>query len=273
MRRRRLSSADTRLLKLATFNINGVNQRLGNLLGWLEEAQPDVVCLQEIKCFDAAFPIAQVEGAGYHAVWAGQGPHHGVAILAKGSQPIETRHELPGDPGDREARYIEAAVRGVLVGCLYLPNGNPQPGPKFDYKLAWFERFIAHAADLRAAGVPAVLAGDFNVVPTDADIYSMRSWTKNALVQPAPRAAYRRLLDQGWADALAELHPHETVYTFWAYLRDSWTRNAGLRLDHLLLAPSLIDRLTDGGVDSQERSKPGASDHAPAWIELAIETR
>ena len=203
-------------MKIATFNINGVNTRLANLLAWLEATAPDAVCLQEIKCTDAAFPHRALEAAGYGAVWRGQGRDHGVAILARGSTPIETRRELPGNPDDHEARYIEAAVNGILLGCLYLPNGNPQPGPKFAYKLAWFDRLIAHAGALHAAGVPAVLAGDYNVVPTDQDIYAMRSWLKNALVQPEPRAAYARLLRQGWTDTLADLHPDEVHYTFWA---------------------------------------------------------
>jgi exodeoxyribonuclease-3 len=258
-------------LKIATFNINGLVRRLPNLLDWLEAAAPDVACLQEIKIHDAAFPHAALERAGYGSVWRGQGAHHGVAILARGVQPVETRRSLPGDGADLEARYIEAAVGGVLVGNLYLPNGNPWPGPRFAYKLAWFERLIAHAGSLLQAGVPAVLAGDYNVAPTDADIYSMRSWLNNALVQPEPRAAYARLLAQGWTDALAEMHPHEPAYTFWAYLRDSWGRDAGLRLDHLLLSPTLADRLVDAGVDREVRGRPEASDHAPAWIELALE--
>ena len=256
------------VVKIATFNVNGVNQRLANLRAWLDATAPDAVCLQEIKCTDAAFPHRELEAAGYGAVWRGQGRDHGVAILARGSVPVETRRELPGDPQDHDARYIEAAVEGVLIGCLYLPNGNPQPGPKFTYKLAWFERLIAHAGALHAAAVPAVLAGDYNVVPTDQDIYATRSWTKNALVQPEPRAAYARLLRQGWTDALADLHPDEVYYTFWAYLRDSWPRDAGLCIDHLLVSDSLIERLHDAGVDRDVRAEPNASDHAPAWITL-----
>jgi len=256
-------------MKNATFNINGVVRRLDNLLAWLDAAHPDVVCLQEIKCHNSAFPGAQLRAAGYHAIWRGQGPHHGVAILSRDHKPIETRRELPGDPRDKEARYLEAAVDGVLVGCLYLPNGNPQPGPKFAYKLAWFERLIAYAAELQAAAVPVVLAGDYNVVPTDADIYSLRSWRENALVQPEPRAAYARLLDAGWTDAIDALHSAEPMYTFWHYLRDSWARNAGLRLDHLLLSRALAPRLKNAGVDRQTRAAENASDHAPAWIELA----
>ena len=255
-------------MKVATFNINGLNRRLGNLLAWLDEAAPDVVCLQEIKTTDAEFPRAALASAGYGAVWRAQGPHHGVAILSRGGAPIETRRDLPGDAGDNEARYIEAACAGVLIGCLYLPNGNPRPGPKFVYKLAWFERLIRHAAALEATGVPAILAGDYNVVPTDADIYAMRSWRENALVQPEPRAAFARLLAQGWTDALAEQHPDEPAFTFWAYLRNSWPRDAGLRIDHLLVSRALVDRLVDAGVDRQVRGRAEASDHAPAWVEL-----
>ncbi len=258
-------------MRIATFNINGVEKRLPTLLAWLAATQPDVVCLQEIKSTDAAFPRGALEGAGYHAVWWGQGAHHGVAILARGARPVETRRGLPGDPNDRDARYIEAAAGGVLVGCLYLPNGNPQPGPKFAYKLAWFERLNAHAADLLHAGVPAVLAGDFNVVPTDQDIYDTRSWGRNALLQPEPRAAFAQLLRQGWTDALADLHPDEVLYTFWAYLRDAWPRDAGLRIDHLLVGPLLLPSLVAAGVDRDVRGWPQASDHAPAWIELDLE--
>ena len=256
-------------MKVATFNINGINKRLGNLLVWLDSARPDIVCLQEIKCRNREFPHHALRDAGYHALVHGQGPHHGVAILARGLEPLETRRELPGVPGDREARYLEAAVNGVLIACLYLPNGNPQPGPKFDYKLAWFERLIAHAAELDRADVPALLIGDYNVVPTDADIYALRSWKNNALVQPEPRAAYARLLAQGWTDAIHALHPDEAVYTFWHYLRDAWGRNAGMRLDHLLVSRSLAHRLTAANVDRDVRDRENASDHAPAWITLA----
>ncbi|MFO1029211.1 MAG: exodeoxyribonuclease III [Acetobacteraceae bacterium] len=253
---------------MATFNINGVHRRLPNLLAWLAQAQPDVVCLQELKATDGQFPAAAIQDAGYGAVWRGEQSWNGVAILARGTEPVLTRSTLPGDPTDQQRRYIEAAVSGVLVGCLYLPNGNPQPGPKFDYKLAWFERLIAHAADLLAAEVPVVLAGDYNVVPSDADIYPTKSWAKDALVQPAPRQAYRRLLDQGWIDALRTCHPDETIYTFWDYKRDRWRRDAGLRIDHILLSPSLGQRLVDAGVDRDVRGQEGASDHAPVWVQL-----
>ncbi len=255
-------------MKIATFNINNVNRRLANLLAWLECAKPDIVCLQELKATDAAFPLAAVRAAGYGAVWHGQRSWNGVAILARDAEPVLTRKNLPGDPSDGQSRYIEAAVRGVLVGCLYLPNGNPQPGPKFDYKLAWFDRLLRHADDLLRAKVPVILAGDYNVAPTELDIYPSKSWAKDALVQPRSRAAFRGMLDQGWMDALRALHPAERIYTFWDYKRDRWARDAGLRLDHLLLSPALAARLDSAGVDRQVRGQPGASDHAPAWITL-----
>ena len=255
-------------MRIATFNINDVNKRLANLLAWLGAAEPDVVCLQELKAADANFPHAALADAGYGAVWRGQKTWNGVAILARNREPVLVRDELPGDPTDTQSRYIEAAVNGVLVACLYLPNGNPQPGPKFDYKLAWFDRLIAHAAGLHAAGVPAVLAGDFNVVPTDLDIYPTESWSKDALLQPESRAAFQRLLDQGWTDAIRMLHPAEPMYTFWDYKRDRWRRNAGLRIDHLLLSASLVGRMMAAGVDRDVRGEVGASDHAPAWIVL-----
>lgn len=256
-------------MKIATFNINNIRRRLPNLLAWLAEAEPDVVCLQELKTADAALPVGAIQDAGYGAAWCGQRTWNGVAILAREAEPIVTRTELPGDPADRQSRYIEAAVNGVLIASLYLPNGNPQPGPKFDYKLAWFERLIAHAAELRHAAVPAILAGDYNVVPTDHDIYSTTSWADNALLQPESRAAFRRLLDQGWTDALRARYPTEAIYTFWDYKRERWRRNAGLRLDHLLLSPDVAERMTDAGVDVHVRGQEDASDHAPAWVTLA----
>jgi exodeoxyribonuclease-3 len=201
-------------------------------------------------------------------MWQGQPTWNGVAILARGAAPVLTRSALPGDASDRQSRYIEAAVAGVLIGCIYLPNGNPQPGPKFTYKLAWFDRLIAHAAELAATGLPAVLAGDYNVVPTDADIYPTRSWAKDALLQPAARAAFQRLLDQGWMDAVRARHPAQKIYTFWDYKRDRWARDAGLRIDHILLSPVLADGLVDAGVDRDVRGQKGASDHAPAWVVL-----
>jgi len=255
-------------MKIATFNINNVNKRLPNLIAWLRGASPDVVCLQELKCTDADFPIAAIRRAGYQAVWHGQKSWNGVAILARGMEPVRTRTELPGDPQDAQSRYIEAAVNGILIGCLYAPNGNPQPGPKFDHKLAWLDRLIRHAGSLIKAGVPAVLAGDYNVVPTPHDIYPTTSYEKNALVQPQSRAALRRLMQQGWIDAIRALHPDERVYTFWDYMRNRWPRDAGLRLDHILVSPDLAKRLVASGVDRDVRAAPNASDHAPAWAAL-----
>ncbi len=256
-------------MKIATFNVNGINGRLERLLEWLEETQPDVACLQELKAPQDKFPEAAIAKAGYGAIWHGQSRWNGVAILARGCDPVETRRGLPGDPEDTHSRYIEAAVNGVLVGCLYLPNGNPQPGPKFDYKLKWFERLNAHAAELIAIGLPVVLAGDYNVVPTDFDIYNTRSWKDDALLQPEPRAAYAELLAPGWTDAIRALHPDEPIYTFWDYFRNAWGRNAGLRIDHLLLSPAAAERLRAAGVDREVRGREKASDHAPAWVELA----
>jgi exodeoxyribonuclease-3 len=238
------------------------------LLQWLDKAAPDIVCLQELKAADAAFPIAAIRKAGYGALWHGQRSWNGVAILAKGAEPIEIRRRLPGNPADDQSRYLEAAVQGLIVACLYLPNGNPQPGPKFEYKLAWFERLIAHAKTLFASGHPVILAGDYNVVPTDFDIYNPRSWLKDALLQPESRERYRRLVEQGWVDALRARHPGERIYTFWDYFRKHWERNAGLRIDHLLLNAEVAPRLKDAGVDTWVRGLEHASDHAPAWVTL-----
>jgi exodeoxyribonuclease-3 len=253
-------------VKIAAFNINNVNRRLPNLLQWLRAAKPDIVCLQELKSTDADFPAAALRKAGYDAVWRGQKTWNGVAILSKVGAPVLTRLALPGDPADTQSRYIEAAVDGIVVGCLYLPNGNPQPGPKFDYKLKWFARLAAHARKLLKQNVPVVLAGDYNVAPTELDIYPTRSWDNDALVQPESRAAYARLVKQGWTDALRVLHPDERLYTFWDYKRNRWPRDAGLRLDHLLLSPQLAKRLVDAGVDRAVRGREGASDHAPVWV-------
>lgn len=256
-------------MKVATFNINNINRRLANLLQWLKASKPDIVCLQELKAADAEFPVAAILRAGYRAVWRGQKTWNGVAILSRGAEPIVTRTVLPGDPADTQSRYIEAAVDGVLVGCIYLPNGNPQPGPKFDYKLAWFKRLAAHGKKLLAENIPVVLAGDYNVAPTPFDIYPTQSWGDDALVQPESRAAYAKLVKQGWTDAIRALHPDEPMYTFWHYMRKRWPRDAGLRLDHLLLSPQLAARLKGAGVDRAVRGGQNASDHAPAWIELA----
>lgn len=256
-------------MRIATFNVNNVNRRLGNLLDWLAGTGPDAVCLQELKAAEPDFPAKALEATGYGAVWRGQRAWNGIAILARDAEPVLTRAALPGDPDDREARYVEAAVGGVLIGCLYAPNGNPQPGPKFDRKLAWMARLEAHAAELAGTGLPVVLAGDYNVVPEPRDVYPTHSYDDNALVQPAPRAAYARLLAQGWTDALRAMHPDEgRLYTFWDYRRRRWERDGGMRLDHLLLSPSLAPRLVAAGVDREVRGMEDASDHAPVWIEI-----
>lgn len=255
-------------VKIATFNINNINRRLPNLLAWLEAAKPDVVCLQELKATDRQFPRTAIADAGYGAVFVGQSAWNGVAILARGLEPIVTATALPGDDEDEQARYIEAAVNGVVVACLYAPNGNPQPGPKFDYKLNWGERLIEHAQELMDSKLPVVIAGDFNIVPEPRDIYVTTSYRDNALVQPAPREQYARLLAQGWTDAIRKVYPRETVYTFWDYMRNRWPRDAGLRLDHLLLSKKLAKSLIDAGVDREVRGEDGASDHAPVWITL-----
>jgi len=260
-------------MKLATFNINNINRRLPNLLGWLAEAKPDVACLQELKAADGEFPVAAIDKAGYGAAWRGQRTWNGVAILARDAEPVVTRTALPGDPGDAQSRYIEAAVNGVLVASLYLPNGNPRPGPKFDYKLAWLQRLASHAAELGQSGVPVALAGDYNVVPTDLDIYPTRSWDNDALLAPESRAAFRRLLAQGFVDAIRAAHPAEPMFTYWDYKRGRWLRDAGLRLDHILLSSDLAGRLVDAGVDRACRGLEGASDHAPAWAVLRDATR
>lgn len=257
-------------MKVATFNVNGIKSRLPHLLEWLAKEQPDVACLQELKALDEGFPAHEIEQAGYSGLWRGQRSWNGVAILARGMKPVEIRRELPGDPSDDHSRYIEAAVDGVVIACLYLPNGNPQPGPKFDYKLAWFERLIEHAATLVDVPHPVVLCGDFNVVPTDQDIYNPRSWLKDALLQPGSRACWQRLLAQGWTDAIRHLYPEAPVYTFWDYFRKHWERNAGLRIDHLLLNRHLAPWLVGAGVDTWVRALPKASDHAPTWVELKV---
>lgn len=257
-------------MKIATYNVNGIKTRLPRLLEWLEREQPDVACLQELKALDTSFPQAELKQAGYHALWKGQRSWNGVAILAKGAQPVEIRRELPGDPSDDHSRYLEAGIDGIVVACLYLPNGNPQPGPKFDYKLAWFDRLLEHAAALYRSGHPVVIAGDYNVVPADFDIYNPRSWRKDALLQPETRERYQRLLAQGWIDSIRHLHPDAAVYTFWDYFRQHWQRNCGLRIDHLLLNAELAPALQATGVDAWVRGEEGASDHAPTWVELDL---
>ncbi len=253
-------------MKIATFNINNINKRLANLLAWLERAKPDVVCLQELKAEQGAFPVGALRAVGYEAVWEGERSWNGVAILARGRAPVLTRTSLPGDSEDRQARYIEAAVNGVLVVSIYVPNGNPQPGPKFVYKLAWFERLLAHAGELRKAGVPVVLAGDFNVVPTVEDIYVTRSMDGNALIQPESRRAFARLLAQGWVDGLRRVQTEGRIWTFWDYKRGRWEADKGMRLDFLLVSPELAERVLEGGVDKWVRGEEGASDHAPVWV-------
>jgi exodeoxyribonuclease-3 len=261
---------EDKTVKIATFNINNINKRLENLLAWLAKAQPDVVCLQELKAGQGAFPWQALRALGYAAVWQGERSWNGVAILARDHDPVLTRSSLPGDLEDHQARYVEAAVKGVLIASIYLPNGNPQPGPKFDYKLAWFERLMAHAAELMAAGVPVVLAGDYNVVPTAHDIYPTRSLDHNALIQPESRQAFARLLAQGWTDALRKLRPDGPLWTFWDYKRERWAADKGMRLDHFLVSPAVSERLVDGGVDRWVRGEENASDHAPAWIVLDL---
>jgi exodeoxyribonuclease III len=256
-------------VKIATYNVNGVNGRLPVLLRWLAQAAPDVACLQELKAPQEKFPESSIREAGYVALWHGQKSWNGVAILARSGSPVESRRGLPGDPDDVHSRYLEATVDGLVIGCLYLPNGNPAPGPKFDYKLRWFERLIAHAAKLIASGEPVVLAGDFNVIPTDLDVYKPERWLDDALFRPEVRDAYHRLLAQGWTDALRTRHPGERIYTFWDYFRNAYGRDAGLRIDHLLLSPSVAARLTASGVDREVRGWQKTSDHAPTWIELA----
>jgi exodeoxyribonuclease III len=259
-------------LKIATFNVNGVNGRLPVLLRWLVETKPDVVCLQELKAPQEKFPQAAIRDAGYGAIWHGQKSWNGVAILARGLDPVESRRDLPGDPDDTHSRYIEASIDDVLVGCLYLPNGNPAPGPKFDYKLRWFARLTKHAEALLATAAPVVLAGDYNVMPTDLDVYKPERWVDDALFRPEVRDAFARLVAQGWTDAVRKLHPGERIYTFWDYFRNAWGRDAGLRIDHLLLSPSVAQRLLGAGVDREVRGWQKASDHAPTWVEIADST-
>ena len=257
-------------MKIATFNVNGINARLPRLLEWLDEAKPDVACLQELKADDSKFPEAAIRDAGYGAVWNGQKGFNGVAILARGRDPVEIRRGLPDDPDPSHSRYIEAAVDGVIIGSIYLPNGNPVPGPKFDYKLAWFDRLIDHAVALFASEQPVVLAGDYNVIPTDDrdDVYSARAMAQDALMQPESRAAFRRLCHQGWTDAIRVRHPAGPIYTFWDYTMNAWPRDAGFRIDHLMLSPAAADQLLDAGVDKEVRGRDKASDHAPTWVLL-----
>ncbi|HTD41092.1 MAG TPA: exodeoxyribonuclease III [Mucilaginibacter sp.] len=256
-------------MRIATYNVNGINSRLPVLLRWLNETKPDVVCLQELKAPQENFPEQPIRDAGYNVIWHGQKSWNGVAILARGREIKELRRVLPGDPEDVHTRYIEAVVDDIIIGGLYLPNGNPAPGPKFDYKLSWFERFITHAGELMASGKPVVLTGDYNAIPTEIDAYKPERWVTDALFRPETRAAFQRLLDQGWTDAIRKLHPNETIYTFWDYFRDAYGRNAGLRIDHFLLSPQIDSRLKAAGVDLHVRGWEKSSDHGPVWIELA----
>ncbi|MES2629778.1 MAG: exodeoxyribonuclease III [Bacteroidota bacterium] len=256
-------------MKIATYNINGVNGRLKVLLKWLGEAKPDIVCLQELKTPQEKFPIREINAAGYEAIWHGQKSWNGVAILYKGIEVEEIGRSLPGDEDDVQSRYLEVMAGGIVIACLYLPNGNPAPGPKFDYKLKWFKRLSSRAKTLLTFDVPVILAGDFNVIPTDNDVYNPDRWKDNALFFPESKRAYKNLLKQGWTDALRKLYPTEKIYTFWDYLRNAWGRNAGLRIDHFLLSPQLADKLLKAGVDTEVRGWEKSSDHAPVWIELA----
>jgi exodeoxyribonuclease III len=257
-------------MRVATFNINGMNARLPALLQWLEETQPDVACLQELKTPHEKFPEAEIRAAGYGVVWHGQKSWNGVAILAKGTDPEEIKRGLDGDETDEQSRYIEANVKGLHVCCLYLPNGNPAPGPKFDYKLSWMERFHSRAAELIKSGKKVILAGDFNVIPTDKDVYKPERWVTDALFRPETRAAFERLLEQGWTDSLRTMHPDETIYTFWDYFRNAFGRDAGIRIDHLLLSPALAPSLRGADVDRFVRAREKPSDHAPTWVELDL---
>jgi len=258
------------MTRLATFNVNGVNGRLPVLLRWLGEANADVVCLQELKTSDEKFPVAAIRDAGFQSVWHGQKAYNGVAVLSRVAMPVERRRGLPGDPDDTHSRYLETDIGGMVVGCLYLPNGNPAPGPKFDYKMRWFDRLIDHAAALLAEGSPTVLCGDFNVVPTDIDAVVPGRWVWDAVTFPGARRAYAALLAQGWIDALRVIHPNKGIYTYWNFsYRGGYDRSSGLRMDHVLISPSLAGSLRNAGVDIETRGWEKPSDHAPAWIELA----
>jgi exodeoxyribonuclease-3 len=257
-------------MRIATYNVNGVNGRLPVLLRWLQETQPDVVCLQELKAPQEKFPEEAIKEVGYNAIWHGQKSWNGVAILSRGLEVKEVRRALPGNDEDTHSRYIEAEVNGITIGCLYLPNGNPAPGPKFDYKLEWFERLTRHAAHLMKSGLPVILTGDYNVMPTEKDVYKPERWVNDALFRPETREAFHNLVAQGWTEAIRKLYPDETIYTFWDYFRNAYERNAGLRIDHFLLSPAIAGALKAGGVDRDVRGWEKSSDHAPVWIELDI---
>ena len=255
-------------MKIVTYNVNGIKARLPRLVEYLTEAQPDIVCLQELKSVDEGFPVAEIEAAGYGAVWHGQKSWNGVAVLARGTVPVERQRGLDGEPEDEQSRYLECDVDGLVVASIYLPNGNPRPGPKFDYKLRWIERLAARARAILDEEVPAILAGDFNVIPNDDDTYSVRAMQDDALMQPESRAGYRRLVAQGWTDALRTRHPTGGVWTFWDYQAGAWQRDAGFRIDHLLLSPAVADRLVEAGVDKAYRGREKASDHAPTYVRI-----
>ncbi|WP_445192068.1 exodeoxyribonuclease III [Sphingomonas sp. Tas61C01] len=255
-------------MKLVTYNVNGIKARLPRLIEYLTEQQPEIVCLQELKASDDTFPIAEIEAAGYGAVWHGQKSWNGVAVLARGATPVERQRGLAGEEEDDHSRYLEAEIDGLVVASIYLPNGNPRPGPKFDYKLRWFDRLADRARALLAEEMPAVLMGDYNVIANDDDTFSVRAMAEDALMQPESRAAYRRLLAQGWTDALRTRHPTGRMWTFWDYQAGAWQRDAGFRIDHLLLSPQAADRLIDAGVDKEYRGRERASDHAPTWTTL-----
>jgi exodeoxyribonuclease-3 len=255
-------------MRIATYNVNGVNGRLNVLLRWLNETTPDVVCLQELKAPQEKFPEQAIKDAGYNAIWHGQKSWNGVAILSRKELPKEVIRALPGDPEDLHSRYIEALVDGIRIGCLYLPNGNPAPGPKFDYKLKWFQRLTVHAEQLLSLNKPVILTGDFNVMPTEKDVYKPERWVDDALFRPETRQAFKTLVEQGWTDAIRKLYPTETIYTFWDYFRNAYGRNAGLRIDHFLLSSQVSKRLVAAGVDKEVRGWEKTSDHAPVWIAL-----
>lgn len=257
-------------LRIASYNINGINSRLAVLTRWLEEFAPDIVGLQELKCTDEAFPGEAIEALGYCAIWHGQKSWNGVALLSRVGEPVETRRALPDDPNLDQSRYIEAAICGILVGNMYAPNGNPRPGPKFDYKLEWLDRLMEHARTLLDSGAPALLIGDYNIIPTDEDVYKPERWIKDALFAPEARAKYAALTGQGWTDAIRDSHPDERIYTFWHYWRNSFERDAGIRIDHALLSPPLAKRLKAAGVDRTPRGWEKTSDHAPIWVEVDV---
>ncbi len=255
-------------MRIATYNVNGINSRLPVLLRWLEETKPDVVCLQELKAPQEKIPMQAIDDAGYHALWHGQKSWNGVAILTRDGAAEELCRVLPGDEEDVQSRYIEAMVNGVLICGLYLPNGNPAPGPKYDYKLRWMERLTERAAAHIASKKPVIMTGDFNVIPTGKDVYKPERWVNDALFREETREAFERIMAQGWTDAIRKLHPDETIFTFWDFFRDAYGRNAGLRIDHFLLSPQVVERLKGAGVDKHVRGWEKTSDHAPVWIEL-----